>query len=139
MPAPEPLDLLLFVAGEPGSGETPAWRYVRFLGPALGGLSARAYNDPDGAPRPGPSGAPERHLPPEAVRDVQVLLDEASASHRRVKMVDVNRPGEDRYLVERWVHADDVMPVLVRPDGARLRGAENFTPRKIRQFLGTSP
>jgi hypothetical protein len=56
-----------------------------------------------------------------------------------VKVIDVNRPGDDRELVQRYVGPGDVLPVLVRPDGLRVEGAEAFTPAVLRRFLSTGP
>ena len=49
--------------------------------------------------------------------------------------MDVNRPGEHLDLVHRVVGPNDVLPILLRPDGARLEGTENFVPDVLSRFL----
>jgi len=78
-------------------------------------------------------------LPPAFPAD-QVMCatrarEAAKRAGRTVRVVDVNDPGEDRQLVERYIAATDILPVLLRSDGARLEGAESFAPRTLRQFL----
>jgi len=52
-----------------------------------------------------------------------------------VSIVDVNQPAGFQALVARWVGPNDVLPILVRPDGARLEGIEEFGPRRVRRFI----
>lgn len=65
-------------------------------------------------------------------RMVLTLAQECGVS---VKVVDVDRSGADADLVRRFVSADDDLPVLVRPGGARLAGEESFTPPRVAEFL----
>jgi hypothetical protein len=64
-----------------------------------------------------------------------MVLNFVERQHRSLLVVDVNAPGDHRDLVERWVGAEDVLPLLVRPDGRRLGGEENFVPGRVRRFI----
>lgn len=75
------------------------------------------------------------HLPPQQVACIDVVLDAAERERRTVLVIDVNRPEDHQELVDRWVMPNDVMPLLVRPDGRRLDGEENFVPHRVRQFI----
>jgi hypothetical protein len=54
---------------------------------------------------------------------------------QKVRLVDVNRPGEDGPLVDRFVTPELALPILVRPDGKRIWGIESFTASNVRRFL----
>ncbi|HTP55341.1 MAG TPA: hypothetical protein VML53_01570 [Thermoplasmata archaeon] len=132
------MDLILFVSGSPSI--EPDIRTVqygsvtqRFFGAMAvpGGWSQarRVGRDP-------PAAAPDDwRLPPDAVMCVEVVETEARRAHRQVRVVDVNRPGDDRPLVERWITPSDVLPLLLEPGGRRLEGVENFEAAKVRAFL----
>jgi hypothetical protein len=66
---------------------------------------------------------------------LQIVLDAAKRQQREVLVVDVDRPGGQHDLVERCVGPEDVLPLLLRSDGARLEGQENFAPAKVRRFI----
>lgn len=83
--------------------------------------------------RAGPSDA--WLVPADQVMCVERLVKAAEAAHRTVHLVDVNRPGDDRPLVERFVTPSDVLPIALRSDGVRLVGAEAFSPGQLRRFL----
>ena len=130
------IDLLMFLAGEPGSGEEPGWRYVGFLDGTIRQRAARrAARNP---PPPGVTGQEPWHFPPEMVKHVNLVLEVAQREGRTVTIVDVNRAGEHLDLVHRLVGPNNVVPILVRPDGARLEGTENFVPDVLRQFMSRS-
>ena len=74
-------------------------------------------------------------VPVEQLRCIELLERVVRKTGQQVHIVDVNRPGEDRELVTRWVTADDVLPILVRSDGARLVGEESFTTAELHRFL----
>ena len=84
---------------------------------------------------PSPTEGPPWHLPRPVIRYVNLVLESADRQGRTVTVVDVDRPEGRQDLVERWVGPADVMPILVRPDGARLSGIEQFTAPKVRKFL----
>jgi hypothetical protein len=134
MASPAPGSVLLFLGSDPALADrlaarpaTLAWMARFFVPPSV--VLARAARA-TGAPgdEPGP-------FPPDQVLCAQRVLDRAKKLRRTVQLVDVNRPGEARALVQRFVAATDVLPILVRPDGARLIGTESFDPRSIREFL----
>jgi hypothetical protein len=130
--APAPGTVVLFLAGDPALAERQAnpavvaTMWSRFL-PAnfVMRKGTPPPRDPDA---PGP-------FPPDQLMCAQRLLDAAKLLGRSVKIVDVNRPGEDRELVRRWVSAADILPILLRSDGNRLEGAEAFHPATLRGFL----
>lgn len=144
MVAPIPGTVVLFVAGDPALARVRAASTatsVGFVGRALGwGLppimtsGVRNAGQPAAPSRSGPP-EPREPIPPEHVRCAQQVLDVAKRSKREVRIVDVNRPGDDGALVARYVDVNDVLPILVRSDGARLEGEEAFTRSAIRRFL----
>jgi hypothetical protein len=144
-----PDSLVLFVAGEPDT--MPSVRQstvgfgMRFGGQLLGGPVYLPKNlRPTGTePQPGPNeledpthaGPRAWHLPPSQMHCLQIVLDSAKRLQREVLVVDVDQPGELEDLVRRWVGPEDVLPLLVRPDGKRLEGQERFDPARVRQFI----
>lgn len=74
-------------------------------------------------------------IPADQVMCVELVAEAIRASGRTVKLVDVNRPGDDRGLVQQYVSPGDILPILLRPDGARLEGVESFTPSELRRFV----
>ncbi len=64
-----------------------------------------------------------------------VALDIARHFGRGVVLVDVNRPGEQQKLVDRYVVAEQIFPLLVRPNEDRLEGPEDFVPGRLRRFI----
>jgi hypothetical protein len=135
--------LLLFVTGEPDSGEDPLRDvetsvFNRFTGVMLGGAIAGTPAERHDRKRPAPDPfheTPGWHLPSSQQQCALLVLSVAPRTGWAVNVVDVNRPGEQRGLVERWVRPTDVFPFLLRPDGARLEGQEQFNPATLRRFL----
>ena len=137
-------DLVLFVAGEPDSGAPPlrdsvssfSARLVSAVIPPTLTLSPRANSSVTGESNPTarPGGAPWL-LPPAQIECANVVLDAAERAGRRLEIVDVNRAAGHQPLVDRWVRPDDPLPLLIRPDGSRLMGAEKFVPRVVRRFI----
>ncbi|HTW39252.1 MAG TPA: hypothetical protein VMF04_00075 [Thermoplasmata archaeon] len=137
-----PPDLLMFVAGEPDDGS----RHYQPIG-----LQARMWGAlvPTGvifAMQPSSSAlsassrqtiAPQFpvHLPPEQIHCVNWVLEEALREHRHVTIVDVNQASTPAEFVRQWVTPDEIYPILIRPDGQRLEGVENFDLRSLREFL----
>lgn len=128
--------MLFFVGGDPTVGEAMA----AFPGP-VGGF-ARIYFPVFWTPlvRPKPPDPPEAawRLPAGQIHCLEMLAKVAGPSGPAVRVIDVNRPGDDRDLVTRWVGSGDVLPVAVREDGSRLVGEEAFTPAGLRTFLTTA-
>jgi len=138
-------DFLLFVAGIPGESDDPKvdstilrW----FLGANAEVRLSGWWRDRKRKPSAGPSaGGPTPsdempwHLPPQVLASVQLVCDLVSQAGKHVTLVDVNRSGGQLELVRRWVGDNDVFPLLIRTDGSRVEGIENFTARKIRTFV----
>ncbi len=127
--------LLLFVGGDPALGRRLASFPRRFYGLGrlifpVGLLPGPKVGE---ATDPGDAAAP---VPPDQLMCLERVVDALAGTTRAVRIVDVNGPGEDRSLVERYVSAADVLPILVRPDGTRIEGAEAFTRRRLLDFLG---
>jgi len=132
-----PGTLLLFLGGDP---DLPAMRQPirqrytmleRLFLPRTTGAGPSTPVPPRDPAAPWP-------YPVAHVMCAQRLADAARRTGRAVKTVDVNRPGEDRALVEGFVGPNDVLPFVVRSDGARLEGAESFTPAALRKFVAAS-
>jgi len=144
MGAPGPGTVLLFVGGDPSvAGQLvnfphPQGGWVRFLLPtAL--FPARTQSAPPPPETAGGTGLPWL-VPAGQLRCLELLGAAAERAGRQVRVIDVNLPSEEeRALVTEWVGpADDVLPVLVRSDGARLVGQESFTPASLRRFLSVA-
>ncbi|MGA7860848.1 MAG: hypothetical protein WCB19_03205 [Thermoplasmata archaeon] len=137
-------DLLLFVAGEPGPGadsmrdvETSMVR--RMAGSIVGGWWFGAKRGGSRSAGSSPPAHPDDqlwHLPPEQIGCANMVFDIAQRMGRTVALVDANRPAGHQDLVERWVGSDSLLPLLVRRDGARLEGVDEFIPRTVRRFIG---
>ena len=74
-------------------------------------------------------------VPYEQAHCARLAIDIASRLHYAVEVVDVNSPDLPISSVERVIGTGATFPVLVRPDGNWIEGAENFTPSKVRKFL----
>jgi len=130
LPKVGPPSFLLFVSGEPFDQAMPGSRY-RVVSAAMG---------------PGPLGSASwgGHEPADFQGDQlygqdarvgRMVLEIAQQRGIPVKVIDINHPGPDSDLVRRYITGEDVFPVLVRPDGARLAGEESFVPGVIERFL----
>lgn len=137
MDAPAPPDLLLFVSGEPGPGADPDHTAVSSISQRLTGmiLPPLLLQSKHLSGRRSTEGGPVWHLSREGTVCVNLVIDVARREGRRVTLVNVNEPGADEPLVRRWVDPEDILPVLIRPDGGRLNGIEEFTPENLRRFL----
>ena len=142
-------DLLLFVAGEPelspsvreveaGMGDRLSSMFLGVAAPTIiTRASAEAARPPEsGFHRPPLTDSRRWHVPASQLMCESVVLEQAKRQGRIVLVVDANRPGDQQDLVDRWVRPNDALPLLVRSDGARLEGEENFTPGRVRRFLG---
>ncbi len=136
MAAPSPRSVVLFLASDPALADrlaampaTLGWM-SRLLLPASVVLNraGRAMAD----------GSTEGPFPADQVMCAQRLIDLAKRARCTVRVVDVNRPGSDRALVDRYVTVADVLPIAVRADGQRVVGVEQFEPPRLRQFLATA-
>lgn len=134
MSAPGPGTLVLFVGGDPSLEAERAGRP-----PMLAGMARLFVPGPFLIKKPPPASPRDPdapwEIPADQVMSAQRVLDAAKRAGRTVRIVDVNRPGADRGLVERFVGPGDVLPILLRSDGERLEGAESFEPATLRGFL----
>jgi hypothetical protein len=140
LPSEVPEPFVLFVAGEPemapGIRESGIGVIRRI--DSMVGLTPPAPKSPENNWDPNTQGPTDQrpwHIPHSQMACVQITLDAAKSRRRQVVVVDVNRPGERQCLVDQWVGRDDLFPLLVRADGARIEGQENFLPTKVRRFL----
>lgn len=140
-----PLDLLLFIAGEPGSEVGSMQNVQSSLGLRLLSVAApigRWTGRGDYGPKESEYQHPPLteirpwHIPAPQIQCADLVFARADKLRKVVGVVDVNRPQGHDALVARWVGPDDVLPVLVRPDGQSLRGVESFTPARLRSFIG---
>ncbi len=86
-----------------------------------------------------PPGAPAWRLPLPQMQCAEMLLEITRERGQSVQLVDVNRPSGNQGLVDQWVGPDDLLPLLVRPDGARLSGIEAFVPGTLKRFVEGAP
>lgn len=135
-------DFLLFVAGEPGPAvdrmqdvESSVAR--RMVGSALGAWWSRSVkgSGPSDTVSPPSGNEAAWHLPPQQIQCANLVLDIAERLGKTVVLVDVNRPSGLEDLVHRWVGVNGVVPLLVRRDGARLQGFDEFVPGTVRRFI----
>jgi hypothetical protein len=136
--------LILFVAGEPDTGLNPLKDvqspYIRlFMGAGLPNWKKKREQSAEADSlvglEPAEGGQPELRIPADQVGCIRDVARIARAEGTTVRIVDVNRAELNQALVDRWVGPNDVLPVLVRADGAKLVGAEQFVPRKIQRFI----
>jgi hypothetical protein len=133
----------MFVAGEPGPPADPmrdveGSMALRLTGSVIGGWISGVRRQ--GSPPSGASALPSSddspwHLPPQQIQCVNLVLDLAKRAGRRVTLIDVNRPAGNQNLVDRWVGSNGLVPMLVRSDGARLQGLDDFVPATVRRFI----
>ena len=57
------------------------------------------------------------------------------AHGRRMHVVDVGKESAPRRIIEEHLHHLKRFPVLCRPDGRRLEGADQFTQENLEQIL----
>jgi hypothetical protein len=134
VPSLTPGSLVLFLGGDPALARRLASQPVptgvlQRLALTSTVLTHRARTERAGAP------AGALAWPPDQVMCAQRVLDLAKKAGRAVRLVDVNQPGDDRPLVAQYVGEADLLPLLVRSDGARLEGVEAFTSEAVRTFL----
>jgi hypothetical protein len=122
-------EFLLFAASQPDRGEglvAPVSALDRFL---LGKALSNYPVDPV-APR-GTDGAEPRYFPGEQGRSVRIALEIAETEGRRVRLIDVSAPGDRAALVDRFVGAGSLLPLLIAPSGRRLEGPTDFIPSRL--------
>lgn len=146
----DPGVLVLFVASETPGALAPqravrgargrGWFGGAFVPTTLQyGPTPREGDDPLSTPRVEriPQNAPYdgRDLPAAQAQCVQVVLDAAEKFGRSVRIVDVSDPAQLRSASKDPPSDLETLPVLVRSDGRRLYGEENFRPSVVWRFL----
>jgi hypothetical protein len=122
---------VMFIAGEPFRDAVPGARH-----PMVTGLIVRGTVGPsEGIGGHAPADADPGQVYGPQAREARLVLDIAQKCNVTVKVVDVDDSGADASLVERYVSANDALPCLIRPDGARLTGSESFVPPRVAAFL----
>ncbi len=130
--------LVMYVTSEPGLpgaliGDVPfafgarlASLFVPFAGLAqakeVNAAQAQALGNSD-------------ELPSSARQCIILVLDYAKRFGWSVHLVDVTRQSVSESEILGSLGADVHLPLLVRPDSARLEGEEQFTPSSVRKFL----
>ena len=136
-------DFLLFVASEPGTGVDPfqdveTSMVRRMTGTVAGGWLTRIGGTGSASPGSGASRPEEARpwtLPAPQAQCVRLVMDIAESVQRRVALIDVNNSAGHDDIVRKWVGTDGLLPLLVRPDGARIQGLGEFVPRAVRRFM----
>ncbi|MGP8109402.1 MAG: hypothetical protein ACLQD9_01640 [Thermoplasmata archaeon] len=130
--------LVMYVAsqaGLPGGliGEIPfafGARLASLFVPFAGLAQAKEVN----AAQAADEGDPDE-LPPSARQCILLVLDYAKRYGWSVHLVDVTRQRVSESEILGSLGAEAHLPLLVRPDRARLEGEEQFTPSAVRKFL----
>jgi len=124
-----PKVFLLFAGGEPNRGDD---------GRAIAsGLKRQTLIFPTVTPNPPSQATPPWEFPVEQRSCIKLVTEMAEPTGDRVRVIDVNSPGTDRRLVDRWAGSDSLLPVLVAPSGRRLEGLDAFVPGRLRRFLAS--
>jgi hypothetical protein len=143
--AGRPAPFLLFLASEP-TEEAPVnpeyWSILyRISGGALSADAQRrlavALSSPstEESPTPRASGANPGYLSREMLGILKLVTELAQKARASLTSIDVSVPGENAELVRKWYGADDVLPMLVGPDGSKMEGLVEFTPSRVREFI----
>ncbi len=122
---------LLFIAGVPLRDAIPSSARPMVLGSA--GLPGFTFVRSIGGPEDGDLGPGQIYG--DQAETARMVLEIARQCGASVRVVDVDRSGDDRGLVERVVGPNDALPILTRPDGARLSGSDSMTPVRVSRFL----
>lgn len=123
----------MFVAGTPDPGDERP-RTMTFWGRMFAGVAPGTLFAPSGLPE-GEAVPGAWHLPGEMAMSVDIVRQETDRLHLPLRVIDVNRPGEDEPLLARYVGPEDVLPLVVRSDSGRLEGLDAITPANVRRFL----
>ena len=106
---------------------------------APGSFSSRAGGFSGGtgfdAPRFGNEAVRGTELSEDEEKVVQDVWKQAHAQGRHLHIVDIGKESELHRFIEEHRHHLRRFPVLVRPDGRRLEGMEEFTPEKLAHFF----
>jgi hypothetical protein len=127
---------LLFVAGEPNTGPNPMQDVSRSVFDRLGTAMIGDVIMLRTGTKSGPAYPTSAwHLSAWGQQCRDLVLSVAADLGRPVTVIDVNRDDAPIGVVQHYVGPNDLLPLLVRADGQRLEGHEQFTPRRVRRFL----
>jgi hypothetical protein len=142
-----PQDVLLYIKSED---------VIRLVLPpdahdeALGALRTGGYYTFQGAPYSSQAGVSATTFPasqygnqaitektiPESEDDAIRRAGRAVLAHgRRMHVVDVGKESAPRRIISEHLHHLKKFPVLCRPDGRRLEGADEFTDENLEKIL----
>lgn len=120
-----------FVVGNPAIGAG---------GP--GGMGARRTDVPDPNPRlmtdetgTAPELRDNREMPDDELECIRRVRAAADRHNCHVHVVDVGKESIIHEKIDETVHHLKKFPALLRPDGRRLEGTDQFTEEKLDQFL----
>ncbi len=132
--------LVMYVASEPGlhaniESAVPGFtnRLATLFVPFSGLTMARGVSAAAILAKPG------EDLGLVARQCIRLVLDVANKKQWSVQVVDLSQQKGAESQIQASFGYDVHLPVLVRPDGARLMGEEEFTPGRIRKFLTDRP
>jgi hypothetical protein len=77
----------------------------------------------------------DKELPEDEVEAIRRVGAAIAAKSKRLHIVDVGTESSLRRYIEEHLHHLKRFPVLVRPDGRRLEGCDEFTDEKLESFL----
>lgn len=77
----------------------------------------------------------ENELTPDEEEAIRLVLRLVQERSKTLHIVDVGKETAFRRFIEEHRHHLRRFPVLVRPDGRRLEGIEEFTSEKLEAFL----
>lgn len=116
-----------------GMQQSGTYKFSPFLSWAgTGPISARPMLDPG---RYGNKPVSGTELTADEEAAVQLVWKLVGEKGKSVHIVDVGKESALRRFIQEHLHHLRRFPVLVRPDGRRLEGIEEFTPEKLENFL----
>jgi hypothetical protein len=146
--SPPSRELAMYVVGESDLGRytsdsmriSVGGRFVSMFVPFAGLAYAKKADPttatgPPAGSRPRPQGASDSGLSLVTRQCLAMVLDYAKRFGWSVHIIDVTQQSVPESEIVASLGPDVTLPVLVRPDGARLQGDEEFTPGRIRRFL----
>lgn len=134
MPVAPPSGFVIYVRSQP----IDAHAEFQPVGPLVRLLGTTASNEPHdigGPEAAGPGPPPQIGLPPQESQCLALVLDLARRMRTPVRVIDASRELVPRDILEDGRGEPRFFPVLVRSDGARLSGEEEFLPGRVKRFL----
>jgi len=144
-------DVLLFVDSEkvirtlPPDAQDPTIRALRengsytFWGAGYAGHGAISGGTLFDAGRFGNKPVKSRELTDAENDAIHLVWRVLHEKGRTLHIVDVGKESALRRVIQEHLHHLRTFPVLVRPDGRRLEGLEEFTLENLEKFLSDEP